>query len=143
MEFLTVLYLTYTFIAFYFLFIHLLTYFQNKKQVYETITPDKIRTLSIVIPCFNEEESIGKTIQAHLDSDYQGLKKIIIADDCSTDNSAEVIKALAKKYKQVMYVKTPKNTGNAAGAKNYGSQFVKTKLIGFSDADSIPQKTAT
>lgn len=142
MEPLTILYLTYTFISFYFLMIYVLTYIQNKKQIYEIIPADKIRALSIVIPCFNEEKSIGKTIQAHLDSNYPGLKKIIIADDCSTDKSASIIKQYTKKHKQIMYVKTPKNTGNAAGAKNYGSKFVKTKLIGFSDADSIPNKSA-
>jgi len=142
MEFLTILYLTYTFIAFYFLMIYILTYTQNRKQIYETISPNKIRSLSIIIPCFNEEESIARTIDAHLKSDYSGLKKIIVVDDCSTDNSASIIKQYAKKYKQVKYVKTPKNTGNAAGAKNYGSKFVKTSLIGFSDADSIPKKTA-
>jgi poly-beta-1,6-N-acetyl-D-glucosamine synthase len=143
MDFLTILYLTYTFIAFYFLSVHILLYVQNKKEIYETIKPDRIRPLSIVIPCFNEEGSIAKTILAHLNSDYKGLKKIIVVDDCSTDNSASIIKELAKKHKRVMYVKTPKNAGNAAGAKNYGSKFVKTKLIGFSDADSIPQKSAT
>jgi len=37
-------------------------------------------------------------------------------------------------------IQTPKNTGNAAGAKNYGAQFVKTELIGFTDADSYPEK---
>ena len=143
MEFLTILYLTYTFIAFYFLFIHLLTYVQNKKQVYETFIPNKERSLSIIIPCFNAEGNIAKTIQAHLDSDYKSLEKIIVVDDCSTDNSAQIVKELEKKHKRVMYVKTPKNTGNAAGAKNYGSKFVKTKLIGFSDDDSIPKKNAT
>lgn len=143
MDFLTVLYLTYTFIAFYFLSLHILIYIQNKKQIYETIKPDKIRSLSIIIPCFNAEENIAKTVLAHLNSDYKGLKKIIVVDDCSTDNSAAAIKELAKKHKQVMYVKTPKNTGNAAGAKNYGGKFVKTELIGFSDDDSIPKKDAT
>ncbi|MCK4650082.1 glycosyltransferase family 2 protein [Candidatus Pacearchaeota archaeon] len=142
MEFLTILYLTYTFIAFYFLMIYILVYTQNRKQIYETISPDKTRSLSIIIPCFNAEENIAKTIQAHLNSDYKGLKKIIVVDDCSTDNSATIIKQLAKKHKKVMYVKTPKNTGNAAGAKNYGSKFVKTKLIGFSDDDSMPKKNA-
>ncbi len=122
--------------------IYILVYTQNRKQIYETISPDKTRSLSIIIPCFNAEENIAKTIQAHLNSDYKGLKKIIVVDDCSTDNSATIIKQLAKKHKKVMYVKTPKNTGNAAGAKNYGSKFVKTKLIGFSDDDSMPKKNA-
>jgi len=142
MEFLTILYLTYTFISFYFLTIYILTYLQNKSQIYEVIKPDKTRDLSIVIPCYNGASSIAKTIEAQLKSDYSALKKIIVVDDCSTDNSAQIIKQYAKKYKQVMYVKTPKNTGNAAGAKNYGSQFVKTKLIGFSDDDSTPKKDA-
>ncbi|MFH0808201.1 MAG: glycosyltransferase [archaeon] len=142
MEFLTILYLSYTFISFYFLTIYILTYVQNKSQIYETIISDEERLVSIVIPCFNGEKSIAKTIEAQLNSNYKGLKKIIVVDDCSTDNSATIIKEYTKKYEQVMYVKTPKNTGNAAGAKNYGSKFVKTKLIGFSDDDSVPSKTA-
>jgi poly-beta-1,6-N-acetyl-D-glucosamine synthase len=143
MEFLTILYLIYTFIAFYFLTLHVMLYIQNRSKIFETIKPDKIRSLSIIIPCFNAEQNIAKTVLAHLGSDYAGLKKIIVVDDCSTDGSAKVIKELAKKYEQVMYVKTPSNTGNAAGAKNYGSKFVKTELIGFSDDDSVPQKDAT
>ena len=142
MEFLTIAYLTYTFIAFYFLFIYILTYTQNRKQIYETIKPEKNYSLSIVVPCFNEEKSIGKTIESILKSNYEGLKKLIIVDDCSNDNSYKIIKEYEKKYSQVIAVQTPKNTGNAAGAKNYGAKFVKTELIGFSDADSFPKKDA-
>ncbi|MCK5321607.1 glycosyltransferase family 2 protein, partial [Candidatus Pacearchaeota archaeon] len=115
---------------------------QNRKQIYETIKPDKIRSLSIVIPCFNEAESIGKNIEALLASDYKGLKKIIVVDDCSTDNSYEIIKQYATKYPRVMALRTPENTGRAAGSKNFGARFVKTELIGFSDADSILNKDA-
>jgi len=129
MEFLTILYLTYTFIAFYFLMIYVLTYAQNRKQMYETIEPEKILSLSIVIPCFNEEKSIAKNIEAFLASDYKGLKKLIIVDDCSTDNSYEIIKKYAKKYPRVIALQTPKNTGRASGAKNFGIEYVKTKLI--------------
>ena len=142
MEFLTGLYLFFVFVSLYFISLYLLTYLQNRKQVYEFIKPDKIRDLSIVIPCYNAVNSIGKTIETHLNSDYKGLKKIIIVDDCSTDGSDKIIKKYARQYSKVMYVKTPKNTGNAAGAKNYGAKFVKTELIGFSDDDSVPSKDA-
>ncbi len=142
MEFLTGLYLTYTFISFYFLTMYILVYVQNRKQIYEVIEPDKIRSLSMVIPCFNEEKSISKNIEAFLASNYKGLKKLIIVDDCSTDNSYEIIKQYAKKYPRVMALRTPKNTGCAAGAKNFGIEYVKTELIGFSDADSLPNKNA-
>jgi cellulose synthase/poly-beta-1,6-N-acetylglucosamine synthase-like glycosyltransferase len=142
MEFLTILYFVYTFIAFYALMIYVLTYLQNRKQIYEIIEPDKIRSLSIVTPCFNEEKSIARNIESFLASDYKGLKKLIIVDDCSTDNSYNIIKQYAKKYPRVIALRTPKNTGNAAGAKNFGAKYVKTELIGFSDADSIPNKNA-
>ncbi len=142
MDWITVLYLGYTFVAFYFLLIYVLIYVQNRRQIYETIIPNKNRNLSVVIPCFNGGASIGKTIRAHLNSNYPYLKKIIVVDDCSTDNTASVIKKYAEENSRVMYVKTPKNAGNAAGAKNYGSKFVKTALIGFSDDDSVPAKNA-
>jgi cellulose synthase/poly-beta-1,6-N-acetylglucosamine synthase-like glycosyltransferase len=142
MEWLTVLYLFYTFIAFYFLFIYVLVYFQNRRHIYEVIPPEKEYSLSIVVPCYNEADSIGRNIESLIASDYKGLKKIIIVDDCSKDNSYEIIKKYARKYPQVMAVQTPKNTGCAAGAKNYGAKFVKTELIGFSDGDSFPKKDA-
>ncbi len=142
MEFLTILYLVYSFIAFYFLLIYILVYTQNRKEIYEVIKPDRNYSLSIVIPCWNEEKSIGKTIEAAMNSNYKGLEKIIVVDDCSTDDSYKIIQEYAQKYEKVIAVQTPENTGKAGGAKNYGAQFVKTELIGFSDADSLPDPDA-
>ncbi len=141
-DLLTIIYLIYSFIAFYFFFLFSLIYARNRKKIFSSPKPTKNYPLSIVVPCYNGEESIGGTIQALLDSDYSGLKKIIIVDDCSTDSSYEIIKKYVAKYRKVMVVKTPKNTGKASGAKNYGAKFVNTELIGFTDADSYPQKDA-
>ena len=97
--------------------------------------------ITAFIPTYNEEKNIGKTIQNLIDNGYSNLKKIIVVDDCSKDNSYNVIKQYEKKYPSlVLAVQTPKNTGCAAGAKNYGAQFAKTEIVGFSDADSFPQK---
>lgn len=143
MDFLSFVYLAYVFVALYFLSIYILVYIQNKGKLYEVIEPTKEYELSIVVPCYNEADSIGKNIESLLNSDYKGLKKIIVVDDCSQDNSFEVIKGYAKKYPgRVLALQTPKNTGCAAGPKNFGSRFVKTELIGFSDADSFPKKDA-
>ena len=143
MEVLEVVYFGYTFIAFYFLFVYILTYTQNRKRIYEWIKPKKNYGLSIVVPCYNEANSIGRNIDSIMNSDYPGLKKLFVVDDCSKDNSYQIIKKYAKKYKgKVVALQTPKNTGRAAGAKNYGAKFVKTELIGFSDADSFPKKDA-
>ncbi len=96
----------------------------------------------MVIPCYNEEKSIAKTIAAVLNSDYKGLKKIYVVDDCSSDNSYSIIKEFAKNHDRVVVLQTPKNTGKAAGPKNYGAKYVDTELIGFTDADSYPSKDA-
>lgn len=142
-ETITVIYLVYSFIAFYFLFLFILIYVQNKKYIFYVPPITKNYSLSIVIPCYNGGDAIGDTIQTLLDSDYKGLRKIIAVDDCSTDNSFKIMKEYAKKYPdRVLAVQTPKNTGNAAGAKNYGAKFVDTELIGFTDDDSIHEKDA-
>ncbi len=141
-EFITGVYLFYSFIAFYMLFLFGLIYFKNKNKIYKYPELTKNYSLSIIIPCYNEEKNIGGTIKALLDSDYKGLKKIIVVDDCSTDNSYKIMKQYAKKYDRVMAVQTPKNTGKASGAKNYGAKFADTELIGFVDADSYPEKSA-
>tara|TARA_Y100000310_G_scaffold259244_1_gene267879 strand:+ start:809 stop:2035 length:1227 start_codon:yes stop_codon:yes gene_type:complete len=142
MDPLTPLYMLYSFLAMYFLFLFLLIYVQNRKQMNEAPKYKRPYSLSIVVPCYNEVGTIGETIQNLLDSDYKGLKKIIVVDDCSTDGSYDIIKKFAKKYKKVLALRTPKNTGRASGAKNYGAKFVNTELIGFSDADSFPVKSA-
>jgi cellulose synthase/poly-beta-1,6-N-acetylglucosamine synthase-like glycosyltransferase len=142
MEAITVIYLFYTFIAFYFLFLFVLIYFQNKKQIFYCPVPNKNYSLSIIIPCYNEGETIEKTIKSVLNAGYKNLKKIIVVDDCSKDNSYEIIKVLAKKYPKVVAVQTPKNTGHAAGSKNYGAKFADTELIGFTDGDSFIEEGA-
>lgn len=143
MEFLTAIYFFYTFLAFYFLFLFALIYVQNRKEMYESPEITKEYSLSIIVPCYNAQDQIGETIERLLNSDYKGLKKIIVVDDCSKDNSYKVAKEYQKKYpKRVLVVRTPKNTGRAAGSKNYGAKFVKTDLIGFTDDDSRPMKDA-
>ena len=140
MDTITVIYLIYIFIGFYFLFLFILIYIQNKKYLYYYPKPKRDYSLSIVIPCYNEGATIEKTVKSVLDSGYKNLKKVIVVDDCSKDNSYKIIKELEKKYPKVLAVQTPKNTGCAAGSKNYGAKFVDTELIGFSDGDSFIEK---
>jgi len=142
LDILTLIFFVYVIAAFYFLSLYILIYLRNRGEMFKFPKITKKYDLSIVVPCYNEEKHIAGTIQSLLDSNYSNLKKIIVVDDCSTDNSYNIIKQYAKKYARVMAVQTPKNTGKASGAKNYGSRFVKTELIGFTDADSYPKRDA-
>jgi poly-beta-1,6-N-acetyl-D-glucosamine synthase len=140
MEALSIIYLSYMFISIYLLVFNVLLYWNNRKTLFEEPPLTKEYSLSIVIPCWNEEKSIRATIENLLELDYGGLKKIIVVDDCSNDSSYKIIREMAVKYDKVMAVQTPMQTGNAGGAKAFGSKFVETELIGFTDADSYPEK---
>jgi len=139
MDLLTIVYLTYSFISIYFLVFYTLIFLSNKRKMLYSPKVTKKYSLSMVVSCYNEEASIGKVIESLLKATYP-IEKIIVVDDCSTDDSWNLIQEYVKKYKKVIAVQTPENTGNAAGAKNYGATFVDTELIGFTDADSYPDK---
>ena len=126
----------------YLIFLFILIYTKNKNELFSYPKLTKNYSLSIIIPCYNEGKTIGGVIESLLNSDYKELKKIIVVDDCSTDDSYKIIKEYEKKYDIVKAVRTPKNTGKASGSKNYGTKFVNTELMGFVDADSYPQKDA-
>ena len=52
-----------------------------------------LKTISIVIPVFNEENFIEKTIDKVLKADSLGLKKeIVVIDDASTDSTPLILK---------------------------------------------------
>ena len=48
--------------------------------------------VSIITPCYNAGSVIAETIESVLQQSYQNWE-MLICDDCSTDNSVEVIRA--------------------------------------------------
>ena len=103
------------------------------------LTPE----LSVVLPCYNESETIGKTIESLLKLDYpKEMIEIILVDDKSSDNSAEVAKRYAEKYKNVRVIVNKGNSGGAAEPTNIGVRAAKYNYIAVTDADSSPQSDA-
>lgn len=83
------------------------------------------KTLTIVIPVYNEEKFIGKTIKTVCESNTLGLsKEIVIVDDGSQDNTKNEIKKevnlLEKKFKKIKFktIFKPKNEGKGAALKD-------------------------
>jgi len=55
-------------------------------------------TVTAIIPMYNEGSAIKETLQSILDSDYpHGKLRVICVDDCSTDDSFEHARSLAKR----------------------------------------------
>ena len=78
--------------------------------------------VSIIITNYNYGKYISRCLRSCLNQE-RVLYEVIVVDDCSTDNSFEMIRPFAE---QIRFLKTEKNSGVAAAA-NLGIQKVKTK----------------
>lgn len=67
---------------------------------------------SIVIPIYNAESVLDRTIQSILNQSYMNYE-LILVDDCSTDNSYAIANGYAKTYKQVHAIQLDINSGSA------------------------------
>lgn len=88
--------------------------------------------LSIVIPIYNEKNTILELLSRVKKADIGAIEKeIILVDDCSTDGTREILKGLENKYK-VLYQK--KNQGKGA-ALRAGFKEATGDIILIQDAD--------
>lgn len=63
----------------------------------------KNRTLiSVIIPSYNRDETVGQTIESILAQEVDADIEIVIGDDCSTDNAREVLLAYKEKYPEII-----------------------------------------
>ena len=88
--------------------------------------------LSILIPCFNEVNTIKKVL-AEIDVSYSAEKEIIIIDDCSTDGTRELLKKL-NTNDQFKIVFHEKNYGKGFALRS-GLKEVSGDIILIQDAD--------
>jgi biofilm PGA synthesis N-glycosyltransferase PgaC len=89
------------------------------------------RTVTALIPAFNEADSIERTIVSIRNQTYP-IAEIIVIDDCSTDRTGELAARLG-----VTVLRTDRNQGAKARAQSYALPFVKTELFLTVDADTI------
>lgn len=92
--------------------------------------------VSVVIPTFNEEKVIEKslsTVRAYLeDSKYDF--KIIVVDDASTDSTVQRVRAFMEDCPNVAMITLPENAGKGAAVKS-GMLSSRGDYMLFSDAD--------
>jgi cellulose synthase/poly-beta-1,6-N-acetylglucosamine synthase-like glycosyltransferase len=123
----------------------LFTFFEKKSVFSNTGGGDntplkRYPIVTVIVPVWNEEKTLGGTIESLLALDYPKDKiDIIIVDDGSTDNTKQVANGY-KKYSQVrVYSKT---NGGKHTAVNLGISKAKGEFLGCLDADSFVDKDA-
>lgn len=87
--------------------------------------------ISVIIPSYNRARTIERSIRSVLNQTYTDIECIIV-DDCSTDNTREVIESIDDS--RVRYACLEKNQG-ACAARNRGIEMARGEYIAFQDSD--------
>lgn len=87
--------------------------------------------VSVVIPVYNRETTIGRSVASVLNQSYTNLE-LIIVDDCSNDNSLKVVQEFQDK--RIRVIPLERNSG-ANAARNKGIMAAKGQYIAFQDSD--------
>lgn len=91
--------------------------------------------VSVIIPVYNASKTIEKTINSVLDQSYTNFELIAI-DDCSTDNSFEILEKLSSEDNRIILYRNSKNLG-VAKTRNIGIDIARGEFISFLDSDDI------
>ena len=93
--------------------------------------------VSIIVPIYNAEKYIEKCSRSLFEQTFQSIEYIFV-NDCSSDNSINVIKEILNDYpnrkEQCIFIELAKNSGPAS-ARNIGLKESRGKYIYFCDAD--------
>ena len=93
------------------------------------------KTVSIVIPCFNEEKTLEPLVERVLAADTCGLdSEIIIVDDASKDSSLEKASALSDAHANITVLTHDTNRGKGAAMRT-GFENSKGDIVIVQDAD--------
>ncbi len=91
--------------------------------------------VSVITPVYNAEKYIAGTISSVLIQDYKNVE-IILVDDCSRDNSANIIKELQKTHPNIVYYLQQTNQG-AGAARNKALELARGQYVAFLDSDDL------
>lgn len=89
--------------------------------------------VSVVIPAYNKGDIIKETIDSALAQTYPNIE-IIVINDGSTDNTAEIVKSI--KDDRIKYYYQP-NSGLPAKPRNKGVELAKGEYVAFLDHDDL------
>lgn len=93
------------------------------------------KLVSIITPTYNSGKFIGRTIDSVLSQTYQNWEMIIV-DDCSKDNTGEVVAEYMKSDNRIKYYPLEENSG-AAVARTTAMNLAKGSYMAFLDSDDI------
>lgn len=90
-------------------------------------------SISVIIPVYNVEKYLSKCLDSIINQTFNDIE-IICVDDCSTDNSLQILNDYANKDSRIKVIRLDKNR-RQGGARNAGLDVATGKYITFIDSD--------
>jgi glycosyltransferase involved in cell wall biosynthesis len=91
--------------------------------------------ISVITAAHNASDHIQECIDAILEQTFQNFELIVI-NDCSSDNTLEILKHYQQQDSRIKLINNEKNIG-PAGSRNLGLQVAQGKYVAIQDADDI------
>lgn len=98
----------------------------------------KEKLISVIMPTYNCGKFIGETIKSVENQTYKNWE-LIIVDDCSKDNTKDVVNKFAEKDNRIKYCILETNQG-AAAARTQAMKMAKGHYMAFLDSDDLWKK---
>ncbi|MBI3661478.1 MAG: glycosyltransferase [Acidobacteria bacterium] len=86
--------------------------------------------LSVIVPVYNGKLQLPRCLDALRISDFTGFE-VIVVDDCSTDNTRQIVERFRARY-----LRTPRQLG-PGGGRNLGVRHARGEILVFVDADVV------
>ncbi len=93
-------------------------------------------SVSVVVPVFNSEETIGACLQSLLNQ-TRPPHEVIVVDNGSTDRTIETIKGFSQEHQGLNLVLASQSIKGPAACRNHGEALSKGEIICFTDADCV------
>lgn len=107
--------------------------YEHKKQY--VFIPGMV---SVIMPAYNASEYIDLSLQSVLSQSYTNLE-LIIVDDCSTDDTVDILECRQKKDDRIRIIRQKTNSG-AGAARNTAIEAARGEFIAFLDSDDLWDK---
>lgn len=103
------------------------------------LTQNNQPLVTVVIPLYNTEQYIAETIESVVSQTYKNWEMLIV-DDCSTDNSRDVVRRYENKDNRIKLIESISNFGGPARPRNIGVENASGEYVAFLDADDLWMK---
>jgi len=100
------------------------------------MTEDLPMNISFFIPAYNCAKTVAESVESIIETNFIEGDELIIVNDCATDNTAEVLEEMQKKY-PVIHVITHKRNKGGAAARNTAVENANNELLFCLDSDNV------